>query len=97
MAAICFTRPADGGGLFRRLTVEIGGRKASALKYNSEQTVEVAPGTHVVQARMDWTTSESIQIEVSEGQTVRVEASLPASAIIGMMKNPSSALRIRQL
>lgn len=97
MASIVFHRPADGGGLFRRLTVELDGQKAAALKYNSEQTIEVAPGTHVVQGRMDWTTSVPLEVQVLEGQTIRVEVTLPASAIIGMIRNPSSALTIRQL
>ena len=42
------TRPYDGGGILRRLRVEVDGQQVAALKQQGSVDLELAAGRHVV-------------------------------------------------
>jgi hypothetical protein len=96
MAVLRFTRPHDAGGALRRLLIEVDGRQVAALKPGKSAAVPVAPGSHAVQARMDWCTSRPLALEVGETDEVHVEATFPATALWDMVRRPASALVLRE-
>lgn len=96
MATLRLSRPHDGGGILRRLRVEVDGREVAALKQGESVAVPVPAGTHSVTGRMDWTSSPPLEVEVAENDEVRVEVALPFSAIWNMLRRPGSALTIQR-
>jgi hypothetical protein len=46
---------------------------------------------------MDWTSSAALDVEVAEGDQVRIEVALPLSAMWNMPRRPRSALTVRRL
>jgi hypothetical protein len=97
VATLRLERPHDGGGILRRLRVEVDGREVAALPQGKSVAVPVAAGAHSVMGRMDWTSSPALDVEVAEGDEVRIEVALPLSAMWNMLRRPRSALTIRRL
>lgn len=73
-AAIAITRrQAPNTDRLRRYRVLVDGYPVTALASGETQTVPVRAGTHTVQMRIDWATSEPLTIEVPEGRTAELE------------------------
>jgi hypothetical protein len=90
-------RPYDGGGILRRLVVEVDGRRVAALKQRQSAEVELAPGRHTVVGHMDWASSAALEIDLAEGDDVRMEVALPLSAMWDVLRHPRRSLSIRPL
>ena len=65
--SIVLFRPWDATGLFRRLRVEIDGRRVARLRVKQSHKHPVAPGTHVVRARLDWMYRPALPVDVPAG------------------------------
>lgn len=89
-------RPHDGGGILRRLVVQVDGREVARLKQGESADILLPPGAHTVMGRMDWTSSPALDIDLAEDEPARVEVALPLSALWNMVKRPRSALSIRR-
>jgi hypothetical protein len=96
VATLRLSRPHDGGGILRRLRVEVDGREVAALKQGETTAVPVPAGGHSVKGRMDWTSSPLLDVEVAEDEEVRIEVALPLSALWDMVRRPGSALTIQR-
>jgi hypothetical protein len=96
VTSIRVQRPHDGGGMLRRLVVDLDGQQVAALKQGESVDLPVSAGTYAVAGRMDWTRSPALEVEIAEGQQVRVEVALPMSALWNMTRRPRSALSIRR-
>ena len=59
----------------RSYRILVDGEEAASLRADSSATIPVPPGTHVVHARIDWTSSPRLEIDVDEGATVTLECS----------------------
>jgi len=90
-------RPHDGGGIFRRLVVQVDGRDVARLKQGESNDIPLSPGQHTVVGRMDWTSSPALAIELANDERARVEVALPLSALWNMLRRPRTALTIRRL
>ena len=97
MASLRVERPHDGGGVLRRLRVDIDGQNVAALKQGESAEIPVPSGTHTVTGRMDWTSSPPLDIDLVEDEQVRVEVALPFSALWNMVRRPQTALTIRRI
>jgi hypothetical protein len=97
VARLRIERPYDGGGILRRLAVEVDGRRVAALKQQRSIDVELPPGPHTVVGHMDWASSATLSIDLAEGDEVRVEVALPLSAMWDVILRPRRALSIRRL
>lgn len=94
MGTLIIRRPNDGGGYFRRLKVYIDGTEVAGLRPNETHTVEIADGVHEVRVRMDWVTCDPLSVEVTEGEAVTVEVSLPFSAVIKTFTDSKHAIQV---
>lgn len=92
MAGVRVRRRADSFGLLRRMVIEVDGTVAARLRPGQEETVAVGAGRHEVRARMDWTSSATVEVHVGDGDEVLLETSLPARAMIDMVVRPRSAI-----
>ena len=90
------TRPHDGGGILRRLRVEVDGHEVAALRQGESVTVPLPIGAHTVIGRMDWTSSPLLDLLLAEADEVHVEVALPLSALWNMVRRPRTALTIRR-
>lgn len=97
VASLRIQRPHDGGGILRRLRVEINGQRVAGLKQGESADIPLPAGTHTVLGRMDWTSSPTLDIELGDDDQVRVEVALPFSALWNMVLRPHTALTIRRI
>lgn len=65
------------------------------LRPGQAETVRVRPGPHSIQARMDWTSSSLLSVELPKNGKIRVEVSLPWSAFWRTFLTPRRALVAR--
>jgi hypothetical protein len=96
VASLHVQRPHDGGGILRRLIVQVDGREVARLKQGESADVPVSPGKHTVMGSMDWTSSPALEIDLAEDEQARVEVALPISALWNMIRRPRTALAIRR-
>jgi hypothetical protein len=57
------------GGTARRYKIFIDGVQRDLLAGGDEIEVDVEPGNHEIQARIDWTGSEAVTVTVRDGET----------------------------
>lgn len=96
MSTLKIYRPHDGGGLLRRLVVEVDGTVVARLKQGESVNLTVTPGSHQVQGRMDWTTSPKLELDVGPDEEAMILVQLPLSALWNMLRKPKEALLIEQ-
>ena len=97
VARLRVARPHDGGGILRRLWVDVDGRRVAGLKQGQSAEIPLSSGRHTVTGRMDWTSSPELDIDLEEDEKVRVEVALPLSALWNMVRRPRTALTIRRI
>jgi hypothetical protein len=97
VARLRVERPYDGGGILRRLSVEVDGRRIAVLRQGRSADVELSPGRHTVVASMDWTSGAVLDVDLADGEEVRLEVALPLSAMWDMLWRPRRALSIRRI
>lgn len=97
MAELRIYRRADYFGFFRRMLIEVDGKVSARLRPDQEQTVTVTAGRHVLQARMDWTTSKPIELDVGDDDNAEFETALPMRALLDMIIRPGSAVVLRRV
>ncbi|HSE45679.1 MAG TPA: hypothetical protein VLA89_10175 [Gemmatimonadales bacterium] len=58
---------------FRAYRIEIDGTLRGKVREGETLTLELAPGDHQVQARIDWLGSPPLRIEIAQGATVECQ------------------------
>jgi hypothetical protein len=85
----------------RALKIIIDENDAGRLKNSSTESLQISPGPHSFRVSMDWCTSPTLSVIVAEGQTVRLEATVPSfislDAWIGVIAWPQRVFGLRQL
>ncbi|MFE9959263.1 hypothetical protein [Micromonospora sp. NPDC005299] len=76
MPMITVRRAFDAGGVLRRMKIEVDGQVVARLKRGAAQSVDVAPGRHVVQAHLDWQSSEPVEVHLVGTETIGLEAAI---------------------
>jgi hypothetical protein len=56
----------------RQYNIKVDGEQVGKISRGSQFAVDVEPGSHRVQARIDWTGSREINVDVTEGIDVHV-------------------------
>ena len=97
MATLHLQRRLDGGGILRRLLVQVDGHEVAGLRQGQFVRIPLARGTHSVVGRLDWTSSPALDVDVAADEEVRIEVALPFSALWNMLLRPRTALAIRRL
>jgi hypothetical protein len=95
VAQLILQRASDTAGAVRRMRVDLDGVVVARLRPGETETLRVRPGPHSVQARMDWTSSSPLPVEVPKNGRIRVEVSLPWSAFWKTFFTPRRALIAR--
>jgi hypothetical protein len=78
--------PSFLGGSARAYKILVDGVESASLRGDAEANVEVAPGHHVVQARIDWTGSEEIPVSVGPGETVSMGVAPATETSLGQLR-----------
>jgi hypothetical protein len=92
--------PASLGGTARRFSVLIDGVERARLAGGEEIEVEVSPGKHSIQARIDWTGSEVLEVVVAEGVTASFAIEPAADTRFGQLARTigrTSFLKLRRI
>jgi len=87
MAKLVIVRKEQFNAMLRSAAILVDGKKVGVV--GNGRTLEVTPGTHSVQSRMDWLTSRPIDVTVSDGPASNVEVSVCTAleaifALLGM-------------
>jgi hypothetical protein len=69
MAKIIFKRTHQWANKFRNIDVDINGLKKLSIADGQEQQVEVDAGKIVLSAKIDWTKSPVLELEIAENET----------------------------
>lgn len=91
-AMILFKREYDSAGVLRRLQFKLDGTTVAQLRPHQERRLDVPAGVYVLQVKMDWATSEPMQISLAPGSTLRVTGAIDFSMIIKVFTQPRTAL-----
>jgi hypothetical protein len=91
-AWIDVSRPVNGIFAARRLKVRLDDIVVARLFRGRKTRVEVEPGIHTIQARVDWTKSPPIEVDLAAGDEISIEVSAPWSALWRTWTTPSRAL-----
>ena len=57
----------------RAYRVLVDGEERGRLRPGESVSIEVEPGAHVVQGKIDWTRSAELSLDLSDGESVAVE------------------------
>jgi hypothetical protein len=90
-------RPYDGGGILRRVHLEIDGRQVARLRQYQGIDLQLPAGRHTVVARMDWVASASLDIDLAQGEDLQLEVALPLLPMWDVLQRPRRALHIRRV
>ena len=95
MSQIEMTRPEDAGAV-DRMTFEVDGWPVARLQRGESTSVAVAPGTHLLQVRLDWLSSAPVEVHVPDGALVRATGALTADSlgVTGAYITPETALNL---
>ena len=80
-------------------TVAIDGVRTGVARVQGEVSAQVSPGRHTVRIRQWWYRSPSVDVDVPEGQTVRMRADVDMSVgrarrVGRMLLRPSRSLTL---
>jgi hypothetical protein len=65
---IVVDRPSAGSrNLLRRYNIKVDGELVGTIRRGGRLAVEVSPGSHHVEARIDWTGSPRVEVNVVDG------------------------------
>lgn len=67
MATVEFYRPPKWSDLLRAYKILIDGHQVGTVRRGRRLSIDVSPGRHVAQARIDWTGSEELEFDVAAG------------------------------
>lgn len=95
MALLIASRPEDRGGRLRRLSLLVNNEVVGGLRPNATCEMRLPPGDYSVSGRMDWVTSPTLLVHLEEERPIRVEISLPFSAVLRGLILPRGAIRAR--
>lgn len=65
MAKIIIERGSSYSGWMRAVVIEVDGKRCAKVSRNSRVEFAVGPGTHTIQARMDWVKSSPIKVMIN--------------------------------
>jgi hypothetical protein len=80
----------------RAYRIEVDGETCVDLRQGESRVLELPPGPHRVRARIDWTGSPEVEVEVVAGATLecRVEPAGPAIAVLWQIFGRDQYLRM---
>lgn len=93
MSKIVITRPKEWINRFRKYKLKLDGKEIDAIKNDEILEMKVAPGKHVLLAAIDWTTSNTYEFDIAEGETLYIKISafkhanwlMPATSILFLL------------
>jgi hypothetical protein len=91
---IVVRRLDDSAGMLRRIRIEVDGTELARLRPGEVAALPVETGRHQVRARLDWTASDAVVVEVVPGRDARLTVSLPWSGLWTMISSPRSTLKL---
>jgi hypothetical protein len=83
--------------LFRAYVIEVDGQRRGRVRLGRKLSIAVPPGRHRVQARIDWSGSVAVEVDVATGVEVRLIVE-PAGTPLNFWQafTRSGYLRLRQ-
>lgn len=97
MSILRVHRQQDSAAIFRRMSIEVDGRLALRVGHGKTGELEIEPGRHTVQARMDWHSSPVLEVTVAEGDTASLQVSYSFTAITKLFRRTDQAIDIKQV
>ena len=73
MASIKIVRPNDFLNRARKLKIYLDGNKIGEISSNEVKAFEIPSGTHILNAKIDWCSSNKINFAISENETMKFE------------------------
>jgi len=93
--SIRYRRARDTVGIFRKIEIIQDGERVAKLARDSETTVPVIEGEHIVQARMDWASSEPLTVTAQSDRETSVEVSFSFTSFFKHLTKPERAISLR--
>lgn len=95
MPTLLLRREQDGAGVFRKMKVTLDGEVVARLRPGAQVEVDVPPGPHGVQARMDWASSEVVQVTSDGDSRHCVAVGYRLSSFYATFFRPGTAIDIQ--
>lgn len=88
-ATLTITRKSAYNGMLRDAAILVDGQKVAVVGNGKSVEIQIAPGMHAIQTRMDWITSKPLELNAVAGQRYAAELQLCNAfvmlfAILGM-------------
>ena len=97
MPMIRLTRDSDVGAVFRRMTFYVDGVPVARLRPGQTALIDLAAGTHMVEARMDWLRSAPRRLDLEAESSVALTGALTdhSATFTSFFVHPRSAIDLR--
>lgn len=95
MTEILIQREHDAGAWLRRVRVYIDDRKVAALRPGADATMTLTEGKHVLQAKLDWISSDRIELDCSAVGRMRITIAIGADAYVKTWTSPKTAIGVK--
>ncbi len=83
-ATLLVSRPRkDRRDLLRTYWLEVDGTRVARIHRGQQIEIPIAAGRHVVRATIDWSGSQPLDVDLAEGDTVRLKVECGGGAFAG--------------
>ena len=98
MAKIIVNRSSEYENKIRKIKLEINGEINTLIKDGEEKIIEVEPGYYTVKAKIDWCTSNVVELNLAENSEVRLYlSSSSGSALYKITFGRKNFLKLAQI
>ena len=97
LGRVAVRREPGSSSILRAFRVLVDGKEVGRLRRDGELGVDVEPGTHAVQIRIDWAGSKPLEVTVGPGEVVRLvcEPAPFIQGLISIFRAPSEYIQLR--
>jgi hypothetical protein len=68
VAFVVVDRPRFGWAVLRTFKIDVDGKRVGHVSAGQRRVFTVSPGSHVVRARLDWSRSRSVELDLAAGE-----------------------------
>jgi hypothetical protein len=96
LGKLLIRRQPGSSSTLRAFRVLVDGNKVGRVRQGGELAVDVEPGTHVVQIKIDWAGSKPLEVTAGPGEVIRLvcETAPFAKGLASIFRQPSEYIKL---
>lgn len=97
LGRLVIRRQPGSSSILRAFRVLVDGNQVGRLRQDGELAVDVEPGTHAVQIKVDWAGSKPLEVTAGPGEVIRLvcETAPFTKGFASIFRQPSEYIKLR--